>query len=117
MDQGKFRQRFWELQGSNMGNVLGVKQKEGSKEDDVEDDDFDHKASGQYGDAMRKQKTEAQSEFAKTKTMKQQRQSLPVFQVRDDLLDLLREHQVMVCVGETGSGKTTQLTQYLNEAG
>lgn len=25
--------------------------------------------------------------------------------------------QVLVCVGETGSGKTTQLTQYLHEAG
>ena len=62
-------------------------------------------------------KTEAQSHFAKTKTMKQQREYLPVFSVRDQLLDIVRENQVTVIVGETGSGKTTQLTQYLHEAG
>merc|ERR550537_687188 len=32
-------------------------------------------------------------------------------------MDLLREHSIIVCVGETGSGKTTQLTQYLHETG
>lgn len=29
----------------------------------------------------------------------------------------MRENQVVVVVGETGSGKTTQLTQYLHEDG
>eukprot|EP00930_Biecheleria_cincta_P019567 TRINITY_DN14899_c0_g1_i1.p1 TRINITY_DN14899_c0_g1~~TRINITY_DN14899_c0_g1_i1.p1 ORF type:complete len:1338 (+),score=296.71 TRINITY_DN14899_c0_g1_i1:51-4064(+) len=118
-DSGKFRARFWELAGSSMGNVMGVKKKTDNenKDDGEDDDDYDHKASGQYGDAMKKQKTEAQSEFAKTRTIKQQRESLPVYRVREELLDLLREHQILVCVGETGSGKTTQLTQYLHEAG
>jgi len=118
-DQGKFRQRFWELSGSKMGNIMGVNKKTDNenKEDDVSDDEFDHKASNQYGQALKKQKTEAQSEFAKTRTIKQQRESLPVYQVRQDLIDLLREHNILVCVGETGSGKTTQLTQYLHEAG
>ncbi|CAE7214908.1 CUV [Symbiodinium pilosum] len=118
-DQSKFRQRFWELQGSNMGNVMGIKKKTDNdkKDDDVSDDEFDHKASNQYGQALKNQKTEAQSEFAKTRTIQQQRQSLPVYKVREELIDLLREHSVLVCVGETGSGKTTQLTQYLHEAG
>ncbi len=30
---------------------------------------------------------------------------------------IVREHQVVVVVGETGSGKTTQMTQYLHEEG
>ena len=30
---------------------------------------------------------------------------------------VIRENQVVVVVGETGSGKTTQMTQYLNEDG
>nr|GFC55095.1 pre-mRNA-splicing factor ATP-dependent RNA helicase DEAH7 [Tanacetum cinerariifolium] len=30
---------------------------------------------------------------------------------------VIRENQVIVVVGETGSGKTTQLTQYLHEDG
>jgi HrpA-like RNA helicase len=59
----------------------------------------------------------ANSEFAHTRTLAQQRRALPVFSVKRDFLDLLREHQIVVVVGETGSGKTTQLTQYLREAG
>lgn len=50
-------------------------------------------------------------------SMKEQRESLPVFKMRDHLIQQVRENQFVVIVGETGSGKTTQLTQYLNEAG
>lgn len=32
-------------------------------------------------------------------------------------LQVIRENQVVVVVGETGSGKTTQMTQYLKEDG
>lgn len=57
------------------------------------------------------------SEFAKTRSIAEQRRALPVHAVRSAFLSLLREHQIIVVVGETGSGKTTQLTQYLREAG
>jgi len=50
-------------------------------------------------------------------SMKEQRESLPIFAFRDQLIKAVRENQVLVVVGETGSGKTTQLTQYLAEAG
>ncbi|EGY16821.1 Pre-mRNA-splicing factor ATP-dependent RNA helicase prp22 like protein [Verticillium longisporum] len=50
-------------------------------------------------------------------SMKQQRESLPVFAFRQKFLDAVNDHQVMVVIGETGSGKTTQLTQYLAEGG
>ena len=33
------------------------------------------------------------------------------------VLQVIRENQVVVVVGETGSGKTTQMTQYLYEDG
>ncbi|KAH8693426.1 pre-mRNA-splicing factor ATP-dependent RNA helicase prp22 [Phaeosphaeriaceae sp. PMI808] len=49
--------------------------------------------------------------------MKQQRESLPVFAFRDHLIESVRQHQILIVVGETGSGKTTQTTQYLAEAG
>ena len=81
-DSGKFRARFWELAGTNMGKVLGVKGKNTSAEDGEEDEDFDCKQSGQYGDALKAQVTVKTSEFARTKTIKQQRASLPVFKVR-----------------------------------
>lgn len=46
-----------------------------------------------------------------------QRRSLPVAKVRSEFLRLVEHNQVVVVVGETGSGKTTQLPQYLCDAG
>lgn len=45
------------------------------------------------------------------------RKSLPVYKQRDEFLKLVRQHQVIIVAGETGSGKTTQLPQYLYEDG
>jgi ATP-dependent helicase HrpA len=42
---------------------------------------------------------------------------LPVSQRRDDLLEAIRDHQVVVVAGETGSGKTTQLPKICLELG
>ncbi|MCL6423900.1 ATP-dependent RNA helicase HrpA [Brachybacterium sp. JHP9] len=44
-------------------------------------------------------------------------QDLPVTQRRDDILEALRTHQVVVIAGETGSGKTTQIPKMLLELG
>lgn len=57
------------------------------------------------------------STFSRTKTIKEQREFLPAFSVRQELLRVIREHSIVIIVGETGSGKTTQLTQYLHEDG
>ncbi|KAJ5107277.1 hypothetical protein N7456_003952 [Penicillium angulare] len=50
-------------------------------------------------------------------SIKQQRESLPVYKFRKPLLDAVRDNQILIVVGDTGSGKTTQLTQYLAEGG
>jgi pre-mRNA-splicing factor ATP-dependent RNA helicase DHX16 len=50
-------------------------------------------------------------------SMEETRKSLPIYQYRDEFLAALEQHQILVIVGETGSGKTTQLPQYLHEAG
>ncbi|RCH87471.1 DEAH-box ATP-dependent RNA helicase prp22, partial [Rhizopus stolonifer] len=50
-------------------------------------------------------------------TIQEQRESLPVFKLRSDLINAVRENQMLVVVGDTGSGKTTQMTQYLAEEG
>ncbi|WP_433718740.1 ATP-dependent RNA helicase HrpA [Actinoplanes sp. CA-051413] len=42
---------------------------------------------------------------------------LPVSQRRDDILAAIRDHQVVVIAGETGSGKTTQLPKICLELG
>ena len=38
------------------------------------------------------------------------RQQLPAFEMREELLSAVRRHQVVVVSGETGCGKTTQVT-------
>ncbi|MGL6296668.1 MAG: DEAD/DEAH box helicase, partial [Plesiomonas sp.] len=42
---------------------------------------------------------------------------LPVSQKRDDILNAIRDHQVVIVAGETGSGKTTQLPKICLELG
>uniref|UniRef100_A0A670Y256 RNA helicase n=1 Tax=Pseudonaja textilis TaxID=8673 RepID=A0A670Y256_PSETE len=44
-----------------------------------------------------------------------QRRSLPIFQARGTLLGQLRTLDCAILIGETGSGKTTQIPQYLYE--
>lgn len=54
---------------------------------------------------------------AKATSIEGTRKSLPIYTFRDDLLKAIGEYQVLIIVGETGSGKTTQIPQYLHEAG
>jgi pre-mRNA-splicing factor ATP-dependent RNA helicase DHX16 len=49
--------------------------------------------------------------------MQKERQKLPIFAYREHILKSIRDNQVVVLVGETGSGKTTQIPQYLHEIG
>ena len=49
--------------------------------------------------------------------MAKTRASLPIYAYREDLIRAVEDHQVVVIVGETGSGKTTQIPQYMWEAG
>lgn len=46
-----------------------------------------------------------------------QRKSLPVYQLRSELLQAVHDNQILIIVGDTGSGKTTQITQFLHEEG
>lgn len=112
--------------GTALGNILGVK---------ADEDDDDPPALRGGADSMAStagsaddSKNESQfarhmksntggSEFSRSKTLKEQRQFLPAFACREELMKIIRENQVIVVVGETGSGKTTQLAQFLHEDG
>ncbi|XP_062897219.1 probable ATP-dependent RNA helicase DHX35 [Mobula hypostoma] len=50
-------------------------------------------------------------------SIEQQRQKLPIFKHRNHILYLVENYQTLVIVGETGCGKSTQIPQYLLEAG
>ncbi|KAJ1536473.1 DEAH-box RNA helicase prp16, partial [Nowakowskiella sp. JEL0078] len=109
-----------QLAGTALGNIMGVvKENENQTEVSVESPnvgDKDYKHGSKFADHLKK-KSDAVSQFARSRTMKEQREYLPVFSVREELLNIVRENQIIIIVGETGSGKTTQLTQYLMEDG
>ncbi|MFP3981531.1 MAG: ATP-dependent RNA helicase HrpA, partial [Desulfobacterales bacterium] len=44
-------------------------------------------------------------------------QDLPIAEKRDEIIEAIGAHQVIVVAGETGSGKTTQLPKFCLEAG
>lgn len=82
------------LQGTALGNVLQIK----------EEKEVSATTSGA-------------EEKVDKELIQKQRKSLPAFAVRHELLRTIAENQVTVVIGETGSGKTTQLTQFLLEDG
>lgn len=107
------------IAGTALGNVMGVKD-----EDDTdsalpaikqEDDKPIEPQSHKFSDVMKK--NDGASNFSQNKSLREQREFLPAFAVREDLLRVIRDNQVIIVVGETGSGKTTQLTQFLLEDG
>ena len=44
-------------------------------------------------------------------------EDLPIYQAREEVISALKDHQVVIICGETGSGKTTQLAKFCLEMG
>lgn len=116
--QQKERQRqaqeATKVAGTALGNVMGIKDDEG---DSAAPAPEEHDKKGGSKFATHLKSSDGQSKFSRSKTLQEQRQYLPAFAVREDLLRVIRDNQVVIVVGETGSGKTTQLTQFLYEDG
>ncbi|EGS23320.1 pre-mRNA splicing factor ATP-dependent RNA helicase prp16-like protein [Thermochaetoides thermophila DSM 1495] len=105
--------------GTALGNLMGVKEDDTDSAVPIASEDASKAQSSsgtsKFSDAIKKQ--EGASNFSQSKTLKEQREFLPAFAVREDLLRVIRDNQVVIVIGETGSGKTTQLTQFLYEDG
>lgn len=52
----------------------------------------------------------------KKMTIEETQKSLPIYPFKEDLIAAMEEHQVLIIEGETGSGKTTQIPQFLVKA-
>ncbi|KAL8195159.1 UNVERIFIED_CONTAM: Pre-mRNA-splicing factor ATP-dependent RNA helicase PRP16 [Gekko kuhli] len=118
-ERRKAQHKHWELAGTKLGNIMGIKkeeEEEGASQVMAEDGTVDYRTEQKFADHM-KEKSEASSEFAKKKSIAEQRQYLPIFAVQQELLTVIRDNSIVIVVGETGSGKTTQLTQYLHKDG
>lgn len=116
-ERRKAQAKHWELAGTKLGDIVGVKAKEEEADERLHDDVTDYRTDQKYADHVRDEPAAAASQFAQQRSLRQQRQYLPAFAVRQQLLNVIRENSVVVVVGETGSGKTTQLTQFLHEDG
>ncbi|XP_048487805.1 pre-mRNA-splicing factor ATP-dependent RNA helicase PRP16 [Plutella xylostella] len=112
-ERRKAQKKHWKLEGTKLGNIMGI-QKEKDEEDDGPNKDA-YKYSDHLGNA--EEEPESKSDFVKKLSIGEQRRFLPAFACREELLQVIRENSVVIIVGETGSGKTTQLTQYLHEEG
>ncbi|KAL4227796.1 negative regulation of nuclear-transcribed mRNA catabolic process [Mactra antiquata] len=64
-----------------------------------------------YLDFQQKQK------FNKLKKVKSDQENLPIYQYKSEIVDMIRDNQVVVIAGDTGCGKSTQVPQYLLQAG
>ena len=113
----KSRQRFWELAGSKLGDILGVEksaeqvfffeiwyfcfvfclinhgliwmyflQIDADTAVVGEQGEIDFKEDAKFAQHMKK--GEAVSDFAKSKSISEQRQYLPIFSVREELLQV-----------------------------
>ncbi|XP_050308883.1 ATP-dependent RNA helicase DHX33 [Anthonomus grandis grandis] len=49
-------------------------------------------------------------------SIQEQKRNLPIFANRNKLIDLIKRHRTLIILGEAGSGKTTQIPQYINSA-
>lgn len=56
-------------------------------------------------------------DFATTTQLLKQRKQLPVFQYMARIISEIGKNECLVFLGETGSGKTTQIPQYILESG
>ena len=68
-------------------------------------------------EADREAKRRALEHKSERERMRLNRESLPIFPYRESLLTAIEEYQILIIVGETGSGKSTQIPQYLHESG
>lgn len=134
-ERAKAARKVAEIAGTTLGNLTGAKEEveqdvveavnatlegggksNGKKNADGEDTHSARKES-QFAQHLKGDSKTGASSFSRSKTLKEQRQYLPAFACREQLMKAIRENQVTIVIGETGSGKTTQLTQFLHEEG
>jgi pre-mRNA-splicing factor ATP-dependent RNA helicase DHX16 len=51
----------------------------------------------------------------KHRSLQESRKTLPIYRFREDLMNAIRDHQVLIIEGETGSGKTSKNSMFPSE--
>ncbi|CRG94001.1 pre-mRNA-splicing factor ATP-dependent RNA helicase PRP16, putative [Plasmodium gallinaceum] len=124
-EKSKARDRYWEIENSKLGELLKLHKKQNKLNDESNinlhneeenNDVFDYKKDKMYSnifnlDIKKKNTLKDKEELIKLK------ESLPIYKSKKELLDAVYNNNIIIIVGETGSGKTTQIVQYLYEEG
>lgn len=111
-ERAKAAAKLASIGGTNLGNLMGVKEGEdgqdvdvngkpvnvngvppggSKKEDNGSDDQADYKSDSKFASHMKA--SEGASNFSRTKSLKEQREYLPAFACREDLMRTIRENQ------------------------
>ncbi|KAI0396650.1 helicase associated domain-containing protein [Xylariaceae sp. FL0594] len=93
--------------GDGKGENGQEKRRESHK--DVDEKDMKRKPRPEGAGLSRKVKAEKETPMLKA------RRALPIWAYRDQIKESLRENNILLIVGETGSGKSTQTPQFLCE--
>jgi len=131
----KSEQELWEESQTKKATGMGTRKKKPSKADEYElvfDDQIDfvmqesktgydrrdkkHRVKEEQDDRLKQDPCEPGPATAHEKLLAG-RKNLPVFTYREEFLAAVKDHQILILVGETGSGKTTQIPQFLHEVG
>ncbi|KEG02478.1 pre-mRNA-splicing factor ATP-dependent RNA helicase PRP16, putative [Plasmodium vinckei vinckei] len=138
-EKSKGRDRYWEIERSKLGELLKMHRDKNNKETDSNTDQYDMSMRLDKVDAEDEENRHKEDVFDykkdkmysinfdiknnKKNTLKDKedllklKESLPIYKSKQELLDAVYNNNIIIIVGETGSGKTTQIVQYLYEAG
>jgi len=100
-ERAKAAAKLAALGGTALGNIMGVKDEEAEAEAEAEKKEKEAKEKGEddyKGDskfATHLKSSAGVSSFAKNRTLKQQREYLPAFACREELMKVVRENQGM----------------------
>lgn len=108
INQEKQRERDERAQATNSDAVNSILKNDQKRKEATED------VISQW---RRKQKSNTNVRKAPKLSIAQQRKKLPIYSMREELVSAVKNNQFLVIVGETGSGKTTQIVQYMYEEG
>lgn len=130
--QEQSEQELWEASQTQKALIPSKKKEDDKQYELVFDDQIDfilQESTKGYDKRDRKHKGEVDVRPPQSDISKEVRQVtehekilagrklLPVYPYREEFLAAVKDHSVLIVVGETGSGKTTQLPQYLDEIG
>ncbi|XP_050423506.1 pre-mRNA-splicing factor ATP-dependent RNA helicase DHX16 isoform X2 [Adelges cooleyi] len=111
------QQKWEEEQMSSAVYRFGAKREEKEQYELLIDNQIEFVQTANLPGTHEKLEPEITEKQRKRLNIEETQKSLPIYRFKKDLIEAINDHQILIIEGETGSGKTTQIPQYLYEAG